>query len=225
MPVDGTDDSRAKATSPLYEPAPAHPDQTLPLPSDQVKSWRKNERERLIRERQAITSEQRHRWDAHIVQILGQVIKEIDCAVLSIYWPFRGEPDLRPLLADLRANDVIVALPVVVEKGKPLQFREWKEGDQLLRGVWNIPYPAKGKLVQPEVALAPVVGFDRAAYRLGYGGGFFDRTLAALGDSVRALGIGYSQAEVPTVYPQPHDIPMSAIITESGVIKPPARAD
>jgi 5,10-methenyltetrahydrofolate synthetase len=190
-----------------------------------VGQWRKSERERLIRERQAITSEQRHKWDERIGRALRQSLADVDRAVLSIYWPFRGEPDLRFLLPELRAKHWTIALPVVVEKGKPLLFREWKEGDPLQRGVWNIPFPAEGKVVRPEVVLAPVVGFDRAAYRLGYGGGFFDRTLPALGQSVRALGVGYSQAELPTVHPQPYDIPMSAIVTESGITRPPVRTD
>jgi 5-formyltetrahydrofolate cyclo-ligase len=222
MPNDRTDRSCAEDSSRLHGPNSTQP---APLQAAEVGQWRKSERDRLIRERQAITSEQRHKWDEQIGRVLSQFLAELHGAVLSIYWPFRGEPDLRFLLPELRAKYLTIALPVVVEKGKPLQFREWKEGDQLLRGVWNIPFPAEGKVVWPEIVLAPVVGFDRAAYRLGYGGGFFDRTLPALGQSVRALGVGYSQAEVLTVHPQPYDIPMSAIVTESGITKPPARAD
>jgi 5-formyltetrahydrofolate cyclo-ligase len=217
MPNDGTDRSRIKDSSPLHG---ADSTQPAPLQPAEVGPWRKSERERLIRERQAITSEQRHKWDEQIGRVLCQFLAELRGAVLSIYWPFRGEPDLRFLLPELRAKYVTIALPVVVEKGRPLQFREWKEGDRLERGVWNIPIPAEGKVVRPEIVLAPVVGFDRAAYRLGYGGGFFDRTLPTLGQSARALGVGYSQTEVPTVHPQPYDIPMSAIVTESGIIQP-----
>ena len=221
MPNDGTDRSCAKDSSPFHG---SDLTQMAPLQPADVGQWRKSERERLIRERQAITSEQRHKWDEQIGRVLCQFLAELHGAILSIYWPFRGEPDLRFLLPELRANYLTIALPVVVEKGRPLQFREWKEGDQLERGVWNIPIPAEGKVVRPEIVLAPVVGFDRAAYRLGYGGGFFDRTLPTLDPSARALGVGYSQTELPTVHPQPYDIPMSAIVTESGVTKPPVCA-
>jgi len=217
MPNDGTDRSRTKGSSRLHGVDSTQP---APLQPAEVGRWRKSERERLTRERQAITSEHRHKWDEQIGRVLCQFLAELHGAVLSIYWPFRGEPDLRFLLPELRARYVTIALPVVVEKAKPLQFREWKEGARLERGVWNIPIPAEGKVVRPEIVLAPVVGFDRAAYRLGYGGGFFDRTLPTLGQSVRTLGVGYSQTEVPTVHPQPYDIPMSAIVTESGIIQP-----
>jgi 5-formyltetrahydrofolate cyclo-ligase len=195
---------------------------TTPQPAE-LGLWRKSERERLIRERQAISSEQRQKWDAEIARRLLEVLPEpAGGGVISIYWPFRGEPDLRSLLPELRRKNLTAALPIVVGKGQPLQFRTWQEGDQLLRGVWNIPYPANGDLVQPALLLAPVVGFDRAGYRLGYGGGFFDRTLAAFGGSAQAFGVGYSQTEIATVYPQSYDIAMSAIVTESGVIKPGA---
>lgn len=99
-------------------------------------------------------------------------------------------------------------------------FRAWKSGDILSRGVWNIPFPAEGPEVRPDVVIAPVVGFDQACYRLGYGGGFFDRTLAALNCEPRFLGVGYAQQEISTIFPQPYDIPMQAVITEAGVRLP-----
>jgi 5-formyltetrahydrofolate cyclo-ligase len=112
------------------------------------------------------------------------------------------------------------ALPVVVEKKAPLLFRLWEPGRRLVPGVWNIPIPADGAEVSPGVVIAPVVGFDGACYRLGYGGGFFDRTLATLPHRPLAIGIGYVTAAISTIYPLPHDVPMNAIVTERGILKP-----
>jgi len=106
-----------------------------------------------------------------------------------------------------------IALPVAVALRQPLRFREWRPGSTMARGLWNIPHPADGTEVVPDVLLAPVVGFDAANYRLGYGGGFFDRTLAQLGGAPLVFGVGYPEAAIPTIYPQAHDIPMRAIVT------------
>lgn len=220
MPRD-SDESGGEYASPpcfLHELERPYVGSRVALPPDEIAPWRKAERERLIRERRAITSEQRRQWDARIVGALEQVLGETRGAVVSAYWPFRGEPDLRSLLSKLTATGTRIALPVVMAKGKPLVFREWKQGCRLERGIWNIPYPADGEAVLPDVVIAPLVGFDPALYRLGYGGGFFDRTLAALGGSVRAIGVGYSRGEIPTIHPQPHDIAMSAIVTEGFTI-------
>ncbi|MBV8783494.1 MAG: 5-formyltetrahydrofolate cyclo-ligase, partial [Gammaproteobacteria bacterium] len=96
---------------------------------------------------------------------------------------------------------------------QPLTFREWWPGARMARGLWNIPHPAEGAEVLPTVVLAPLVGFDPACYRLGYGGGFFDRTLAALVHRPQVIGLGYPQLRIPTIYPQWHDIPMNRILT------------
>jgi 5,10-methenyltetrahydrofolate synthetase len=86
--------------------------------------------------------------------------------------------------------------------------------------VWNIPIPAEGALVVPDVAIAPVVGFDPQCYRLGYGGGFFDRTLAALTPGPRVFGVGYELQSLASIHPLEHDIAMQAIVTEAGVHRP-----
>ena len=91
---------------------------------------------------------------------------------------------------------------------------------KIIAGIWDIPTPVSGPETLPDVVIAPVVGFDSAGYRLGYGGGFFDRTLAALERRPRAIGIGYEQARLPTIYPQPHDIAMTAMVTEAGTVFP-----
>jgi 5,10-methenyltetrahydrofolate synthetase len=190
----------------------------LATPSDgphgDVQSWRKSERERLINARLAIAAEERLQYAQRIAAGLDRLIGDPSGHVISVYWPFRGEPDLRSWMTDIHNRGGRCALPVVVKRNKPLVFRLWEPGTRLERGVWNIPIPANGAEVNPDVVIAPVVGFDPACYRLGYGGGFFDRTLAALPTKPRAIGVGYACAAIATIYPQAHDIPMDAIMTE-----------
>jgi 5-formyltetrahydrofolate cyclo-ligase len=138
--------------------------------------------------------------------------------VVSVYWPIRGEPDLRPWMHALSLSGVSVALPVAVALARPLVFRKWRPRVRLARGLWNIPYPADGEVVVPNVVIAPLVGFDRRCYRLGYGGGFFDRTLAQLNPKPLSIGVGYPSAELRTIFPQPHDIPMDWVVTGSGTL-------
>ena len=90
-------------------------------------------------------------------------------------------------------------------------------------GFWNIPVPVGTPEVTPDIVLAPVVGFDPACFRLGYGGGYFDRTLAALDPHPLAIGVGLAGSRIATIYPQPHDIPMAAIVTEEGTLRRDAR--
>jgi 5,10-methenyltetrahydrofolate synthetase len=116
-------------------------------------------------------------------------------------------------MTSAHGRGIRVALPTVVAKARPLIFREWHPGARLKSGVWNIPIPAEGAEVIPTVVIAPLVGFDPDAYRLGYGGGFFDRTLAALSPRPLAIGVGHPVGAIPTIYPQSHDIPMDWIVT------------
>ncbi|MBC2776582.1 5-formyltetrahydrofolate cyclo-ligase [Parasphingopyxis marina] len=183
-------------------------------PAD-IAAWRKAERARLIEARMAIPADERERLGTRIAEHLRLQI--VDSTIVSGYWPFRGEPDLRPLMKALGSAGLRIALPVVIAKGQPLVFREWRAGTPLARGVWNIPIPAEGAEVMPDMVIAPVVGFDPPGYRLGYGGGFFDRTLAAMPRHPRVVGVGYRSAAIPTIHPQAHDIPMDLIVTEQGV--------
>jgi 5-formyltetrahydrofolate cyclo-ligase len=185
----------------------------------EILAWRKAERRRLIDARLAIGAEVRRRYSTEIAEQLSEFIGVLSGRTVSAYWPFRGEPDLRPWIQGLTDLGARFALPVVVEKNLPLIFRIWQHGQRLVPGIWNIPVPADGVEVIPDIIIAPVVGFDSANYRLGYGGGFFDRTLAALPSR---LGVGYAQAAIASVYPLPHDIPMDVIVTERGPIAPSA---
>jgi len=186
----------------------------------EVARWRKAERERLIAARLALSADVRGAMTQRIAEGIDAAIGDVSGKMVSLYWPFRGEPDLRAWMASVNARGGHTALPVVLAKAQPLIFRAYQPGDRLEKGVWNIPVPATGDPVIPDVVIAPLVGFDAAKYRLGYGGGFFDRTLAALPRKPLVIGIGYEMQRIPTIYPQPHDVPMGVIVTEAGVPSP-----
>jgi len=184
---------------------------------DEVRAWRKGERQRLIEARVATVQEIRARWTRAIIETLEPILRESE-GPISFYWPFRGEPDLRPLMRVLAGEGITLALPVVAEPKTPLVFRRWEPGSKMELGVWNIPVPATKEEVVPRLLLAPVVGFTPDFYRLGYGGGYFDRTLAKLGSGHAAIGIGFEMGRLATIHPQPHDIAMRQIVTEKGVV-------
>jgi 5-formyltetrahydrofolate cyclo-ligase len=182
-----------------------------------VARWRKAERERLITARMALAIEYRTAQTLVITQQLKGLIPAAAGTIVSVYWPMRAEPDLRHWMRTAFEGGTRIALPVAVALRQPLKFREWRPGAPLAHGLWNIPYPADGADVTPTVLLVPLVGFDAQCYRLGYGGGFFDRTLAAIDAPRLAIGVGYSVASIPTIHPQPHDIPMDWIVTGASV--------
>ena len=180
-----------------------------------VKRWRRGERERLIALRQALPVDDRRRWGERIEAELRALVAD-RAGILGVYWPFRAEFDPRSLIEWAIVAGRGVALPAVVDKKGPLEYRAWRPGEPLVDGVWNIPIPEKCEVVTPAIVLAPLVGFDRACYRLGYGGGYFDRTLAALSPRPLAIGVGFALQELETIHPQPFDVPMDVIVTEAG---------
>jgi 5,10-methenyltetrahydrofolate synthetase len=136
--------------------------------------------------------------------------------VIAFCWPFKSEFDVRFAVRHWRELGATAVLPEVVAKGAPLQFREWWPGAPMKPGVYDIPVPDGTSLISPDIAIVPMNGFDGQGYRLGYGGGYFDRTLAALERRVLAIGVSYEALRVSTIYPQPHDIPMDFVVTEAG---------
>jgi 5,10-methenyltetrahydrofolate synthetase len=178
-----------------------------------VARWRKAERSRLIELRRALPAEDRALQTTAIVRKLDEMISAGSNEIVSVYWPIRGEPDLRSWMRDACSRGLRVALPVAVQLGQPMTFREWRPDSAMARGLWKIPYPAAGPDVVPTTVLAPLVGFDSRCYRLGYGGGFFDRTLAAMRRKPVVIGLGYPQLQIATIFPQRHDIPMNWIVT------------
>jgi 5-formyltetrahydrofolate cyclo-ligase len=143
-------------------------------------------------------------------------------AVVSAYWPMGSELDPRPLMMALQGAGHQIALPVVRETNQPLVFRAWSPGDDLEPAAFNtqIPSPDKPELT-PGVVLAPLLAFDRRGYRLGYGGGFYDRTLEYLRarGGVLAIGIAYAGQEVPAVPRGPTDKRLDWIVTEAEAIR------
>jgi len=187
-----------------------------------IARWRKLERERLRAERMLLRQEQRSTIAEALIAELDRYLEDAlgdpEGRIISGYWPIKGEPDLRPWLASMIERGATVALPVVVVPSSPLVFRLWTPETKMERGNWNIPVPpADSQELVPEIALAPLVGWDSRGYRLGYGGGYFDRTLASLSPRPHVIGVGLQSAHIGTIYPQPHDIRMSAIVTEAGV--------
>ncbi|MCT2541184.1 5-formyltetrahydrofolate cyclo-ligase [Sedimentimonas flavescens] len=218
---------RSGFSSPPCYAAEIAPDYFDPLAVDSeqardVARWRKAERTRLRNARLALSSTEREVIDETLAGYLRQLLKDrfdgVRGLVFSGYWPIKGEPDLRPLMAELHMAGVTVALPLVETRSAPLTFRRWTPETRMARGVWNIPVPPpEAPAVTPHIALAPLVGWTSDGYRLGYGGGYFDRTLAALRPKPFVIGIGFAAAQLATIFPQPHDIPLDLILTEKGV--------
>jgi 5,10-methenyltetrahydrofolate synthetase len=187
--------------------------------SAELAAWRKTERERLLRERDALTQEvldeRRARMDIHLERAFPDLVH----GVVAFCWPYRNEYDVRHLAAALRRRGARSAMPVVVAPKTPLIFREWHPGVELVKGPLGIPYPVGSPEVVPDNVLLPMVGWDGDGYRLGYGGAFFDRTLAALAKRPRVIGLAYELAYLETIQPQPHDIPVDFVVTERGVYR------
>ncbi|HTJ91883.1 MAG TPA: 5-formyltetrahydrofolate cyclo-ligase [Pararobbsia sp.] len=177
-------------------------------------------RKALLATRQQLPNDElrNSRFSDHVVRVLAD--RAPQC--VAIYWPIAGEFDPRPALARWIAmrSDAYAALPVVVERNGPMMFHRWAPGDPVRNGRFDIPVPEATVEVEPDMLLIPCVGIDDARFRLGYGGGFYDRTLAAFESrGLRrplAVGIAYDVGRIETLPREPHDIPLDIGITESG---------
>jgi 5-formyltetrahydrofolate cyclo-ligase len=189
------------------------------MTSDELKTWRAAERARLIGERERLDAATLERFRRRIDAHLERSFPGLAAATVAFCWPMRGEYDARLLTEKLRERGAVTALPVVVSLRQPLVFREWHPGVALAAGPLGIPYPASGDPVVPTVVLVPLHGWDEAGHRLGYGGGYFDRTLASLPKRSISIGVAYELGRMPTIRPQAWDMPMDWIVTERGVYR------
>src|SRR5512134_467093 len=184
-----------------------------------LKAWRKAERERLIAARVAVEPLQLDSWRRRMDITLERSFPGLARCRLAFCWPIRGEYDARHLARTLRTRGTLTALPVVVAPKTPLVFREWHPGIALAQGALGIPYPAQSRELSPDAVLLPMNGLDGEGYRLGYGGGFFDRTLAALAPRPLVIGVTYEMARMPTIHPQDWDIPVDCVVTERALYR------
>jgi len=149
-------------------------------------------------------------------------VKVAEGIPISAYWPLEEEFDPRPLFMALHRRGHPIGLPVILGKGQPLLFRLWEPASELVRGAFRVmtPPPIAPELV-PQMLLVPLLAFDRAGYRLGYGGGFYDRTIAklrAVGEAL-AVGVTFAALEVPTVPRDDTDQPLDWIVTDREAIR------
>ncbi|RJG07765.1 5-formyltetrahydrofolate cyclo-ligase [Noviherbaspirillum cavernae] len=170
-------------------------------------------RRALLEKRQAVEPDVRRQWDASIATQITALLATHPVRTLGIYWPIRSEPDLRPLYAELATCGVQLALPVVIAQDAPLRFAAWSPGEPLVKDALAVSIPANAdNTLHPDALLIPCVGYNSDNVRLGYGGGFYDRTLATTPRPF-TLGIAYSCA-MAQFKGAPHDIPLDRIITE-----------
>lgn len=128
----------------------------------------------------------------------------------------RGEFDARPLAVRLIERGWHAAMPVVTEKNAPMSFRAWTPSADMSTDRYGIPIPQNGAGLIPDIVLLPLVAFDAQGFRLGYGGGYFDRTLAAMVPRPQAIGVGFELGQVPDIRPEAHDIGLDVVVSEAG---------
>ena len=191
----------------------------MPQNPAELKDWRKANRERLIAARMALPATMLEEYRQRIDRSLELSFPGLARSRLAFCWPIKHEYDARHFARTLRERGALTALPVVVAPKKPLVFREWHPGVKLAVGALNISYPVDSPEIQPNAVILPMNGWDAQGYRLGYGAGFFDRTLASLAKRPVVIGVSYELARLETIFPQEWDIPMDYVVTERGVYR------
>ena len=174
-------------------------------------------RKQLLAERQAMHD--RHQRSVHLQEVLRVWLVSRRESTIGAYWPIKGEFDALPALyrwseADEKRR---IGLPVIDRETKQLRFHIWYPGCEMEEDAYGIPKPKGTEAFEPQLLLVPCVGFGPDGLRLGYGGGFYDRTLGVLGPQPLTVGVGYAHGFVPWLKAQPHDMPLDVMLTEDGV--------
>lgn len=189
-----------------------------------IDARRRAQRLALRARRNAIEPEARAALDNAVAAQLDRLLEGHAADILAVYWPIRGEPDLRTWYEKLRQTGHLLALPAVVARRKPLEFRPWHAQEDLVRDALGIPCPPGPAIVEPDLIVMPCVAFNMQGYRLGAGGGYYDRTLAALDGRPMTVGIAYERQRLDSFTPAAHDVPLDAIVTEEAVYRIPKTA-
>ena len=166
--------------------------------------------------RDSLSEGERTKFNAAIGAHIERLLVQHSVVSLGVFWPMRNEPDLVDFYAHWARRGMNLSLPVVIGKNAPLRFAAWTPGDILIQDRFGVSVPQNRVFVPlPDVLLVPCVGFDAACYRIGYGGGFYDRTLAVTPKPL-AVGVAYA-CQQATFDICAHDIGLDTIVTESGV--------
>lgn len=180
--------------------------------------FRSRLRKEKIAARLALPDGEHARASAALESHLEGLLAPLPARMLAFCWPLRREFDCRPLVVRLLARGWRAAQPVVTAEAAPMVFRPWTPDTPMTADRHGIPIPAGDQTVTPDVVLLPLVAFDPQGYRIGYGGGYFDRTLAAMSPRPFAVGIGFEVARAESVRPEAHDIRLDALVTEAGSV-------
>ncbi|MBO6837148.1 MAG: 5-formyltetrahydrofolate cyclo-ligase [Alphaproteobacteria bacterium] len=191
-------------------------DVAIPSNSAAIYRWRRLCRRTMLARRVATAGTERKAATTVIEAALREILNQTDYTTLGFYWPIKGEVDLRPFVRDTLADRFKLALPYIPVRNQPVRFRRWRPGAPMIQGFWNIPIPEDETCLSPDILLIPLVGFDSQGFRLGNGGGYYDRTLKSAGRRILKVGVGFEKTHLPTIHPQWHDIPMDIVVTESG---------
>ena len=195
--------------------------ETIPDASPEARlSFRRALRKRCVERRLALPASECAILSTKICDQLRAHFPQLSTMRVGFCWPVNNEPDLLPLIESwINGSEARFAalLPVVQETGKPLAFRAWTPESTMIADRFGIPTPAEGQFMVPEALLIPVNAFDGAGYRIGYGGGFFDRTLTSIKPPPLSIGVGFELARVDSVRPEPHDVRLDAMVSEAGV--------
>lgn len=181
-------------------------------------AWRRVTRREMVARRAALGDAAHLALSARIVGHLQASLRPPE--VLAFCWPIKHEPDVRAIVEQWALAGTRAALPVVIAEDAPLAFRAWTADSPLELDRYGIPTPVAGEFLQPDLILLPLNGFDAAGYRLGYGGGYFDRTLAALSPRPLAVGVGFEINRLASIRPESHDQQLDWIVTEAGAFRP-----
>lgn len=182
-----------------------------------ITRWRRDRRAALVARRLAASAALRRRWSAAIADFLREGFTALAGTTIGAYAPIRGEPDIRAAIDHWRVMGATTALPVVMARAAPLEYRVFGPGIRMRKGVLGLPIPQGTPVVTPQALLIPMVAFDARGYRLGHGGGYFDRTLAVLAPPPLKIGVAFELSRIATIRPQAHDIAMDFVVTEAGI--------
>ena len=184
----------------MHELSPDFQEFAQPDEWQSIRNWRREQRKRLIAKRKSLNSRERHHCNDAVLTILEAEARFVD-GCIGFFWPLDGEIDWRSLMHLLAGRGADLALPVIVEKNRPMEFWAWEPKRPMQnQPIWNIPAPIERKLIVPSVLIVPLLGFDKQGHRLGHGGGYYDRTLAVLEPKPLTVGIGYESNTGDSVF-------------------------